>query len=81
MNIIKEGNKGKIVKIQPINPYRKYRFVCKDCGCIFEAETTDFTYNVREFGSNPVIHCPTCNQYFFKSQGKRIRNRNINTNV
>lgn len=51
MKIIKQGN---------YDPNRTKRFECKNCGCIFEADKSEykdyFQYNQTDY----YCECPTC---------------------
>jgi len=57
MRIIKHGDVNKLKQIK--------RFECKSCGCIFEADNTEYKheYSQRETCDWYSVKCPTCNKY------------------
>ncbi len=54
MKIIKEGNLKKLKKIK--------RFVCEECGCIFEAEEYEYKWGSQYNETYYYCTCPCCNQ-------------------
>lgn len=38
-----------------------YRFVCGNCGCIFECNEHECRENIEEFYCYKTCKCPTCN--------------------
>ena len=58
MRIIKYGDKSRLIK-------QIKRFECKSCGCIFEADNTEYkhVYGQREMYGWYSVQCPTCNNY------------------
>ena len=57
MKIIKEGDLNRLKEIR--------RFECEACGCIFEAENTEYKrdYSQRENCGWYAIKCPTCHAW------------------
>lgn len=57
MRIIMHGDKNLLKGIR--------RFKCKACGCIFEADNTEYKYQYsqREMCSWYEIKCPTCDSW------------------
>lgn len=56
MRIIKQGDVNRLKQIK--------RFECKSCGCIFEADNTEYKheYSQREMCGWYAVRCPTCNK-------------------
>lgn len=54
MRIIQHGDPNRLKKIK--------RFECGQCGCIFEAESTEYKheFSQREMCGWYEAHCPTC---------------------
>ena len=52
MKIIKEGNLEKLNKTK--------RFACEYCGCIFEANITEYKLGVDHNETYAYAKCPTC---------------------
>lgn len=57
MKIIKHGDVGCLKQIK--------RFECKSCGCIFEADNTEYKheFSQREMCGWYETRCPTCKRY------------------
>ena len=58
MKIIQEGDKAKLVKAR--------RFTCRACGCVFEANETEYTVgNDYRNGALYSCQCPTCGRWAY----------------
>lgn len=57
MKIIKEGDLNKV--------YCPVRFECKACGCVFEANNTEYQYEFNQLENCGwcSIRCPTCRKW------------------
>lgn len=57
MKIIKQGDLNRLKEIK--------RFECKVCGCVFEAENTEYRrdYSQRENCGWYASKCPTCHSW------------------
>lgn len=59
MNVIKQGDLSLTKK--------KFRFECKECGCIFECTENECTlsFDMEDGGILPIVkrECPTCNNW------------------
>lgn len=60
-------------KISMVN-FRKYKLTCPACGCIFEANSSEFKTGDRDMPAK-WCNCPTCNHYVFTANGHRIKNK------
>lgn len=62
MRVIKYGDTNRLRGIR--------RFICKECGCEFEADKTEYKYifDQREDCGWYSIRCPTCNQLVTKDE-------------
>lgn len=59
MKIIKSGDKEKARCVK--------RFECYRCGCIFEADNTEYETKMNfENEYHAVINCPTCDARLYK---------------
>lgn len=57
MKIIKQGDLNKLKRIK--------RFKCEHCGCVFEADNTEYVhkFSQRENCDWYEIKCPTCGNF------------------
>jgi RNase P subunit RPR2 len=57
LRIIKHGDVNRLKQIK--------RFECKSCGCIFEADNSEYKheFSQREMCGWYSVQCPTCNKY------------------
>ena len=65
MKIIKEGNKRQLNKIK--------RFECTSCGCIFEADKTEYRSGNQYNESYYYCECPFCK----RDTSKEIKIKNF----
>lgn len=64
MKIIQKGDLNRLKKIK--------RFECGQCGCIFEAENTEYKYEFSQRDNYGwyEAHCPTCHRTVTLSDDK-----------
>jgi len=60
MKIIQQGDNNKVTDIK--------RFVCKECGCVFEADNTEFKaeYAYGQYLEGYSCDCPNCGKSVFR---------------
>ena len=62
MKVIKEGNIRTLKKVKT--------FYCKICGCIFEADNSEYKIGSQYNESYYYIKCPFCNNFVYKDEGE-----------
>lgn len=60
MKIIKKGRRDYLYSKNII------RFNCHDCGCIFEADSTEYTSVLKDGTYYAICHCPCCDKRLSK---------------
>ena len=55
LNIIKQGDPNRVEK-------QVKRFECSACGCVWEAEKSEYFYELSALNIPIVCQCPTCNR-------------------
>lgn len=58
MKIIQEGSEKQLNKIK--------RFECRNCGCIFEADKTEYKSENQYNETSYYCECPFCKRHTFK---------------
>lgn len=58
MRIIRKGSLELPKKIK--------RFHCKECGCIFEAEKSEYQFGIQYNETYYYCQCPTCGKITYK---------------
>jgi len=56
MKIIKPGDKTRLQQTK--------RFLCEDCGCIFEANKGEYRFDNDRNIITCICTCPECNRYW-----------------
>ena len=60
INIIKRGTK---LQKNVIDPDKKYKVTCYNCGCEFECQDEDF---IKLNETSPFVKCPQCDCKIFE---------------
>ena len=58
MKIIRYGDKYKVLKPKTFN--------CDFCGCVFEADNTEYKANSQYNETYYYVRCPFCERYVYK---------------
>ena len=60
MKIIKYGDKNKLLKIKTFN--------CDCCGCLFEADNTEYKVDSQYNETYYYVRCPVCGRYVHRGE-------------
>ena len=60
MEIIQKGDTKRLLKIK--------RFTCKECGCVFEANKTEYKYGSQYNEGYYYCNCPCCGNKVYKDE-------------
>ena len=67
MIIIENGDKERAIRKRE----KRYRFSCKDCGCVWSAKAGEYTWG-NQIDPGPFCNCPCCGKKFCDSLGLEV---------